>query len=349
MKNVNIPIPHWVTALIAIVATGFAITFGIQDNGDGGKTIVISVGTRTVPTQTKVDSSPAPGTQPIAVTAPAGVQAQVAANTEDQLHGEVPPGVTPKQASDSQIKQDQLAHNDQLPIVQPDAAPTQRGCVSRFVRNYSSRRGVAPREFTLHYTVSHNVPGWNDVDAVVNLFNTSSSQASSNYVVDAEGHCAYIVRESDKAWTQAGGNPYSVSVEIIAYGNEKTFCTGPCRRKVGLIISDSARRWHFPLSRGSVSGCLPLKPGIIQHKDWGLCGGGHFDVTPFSVGPFIIASRAARCSEGCQVRREHALAHKSIRDHRCASESRTRSTNCRTYYARNHAMHARARQLHVSL
>jgi N-acetyl-anhydromuramyl-L-alanine amidase AmpD len=63
----------------------------------------------------------------------------------------------------------------------------------------------------LHYTVSPNRVGWSDVNAVVAEFANPAFQASSNYVIDGEGHCAYIVRESDKAWTQAAANPFAIS------------------------------------------------------------------------------------------------------------------------------------------
>jgi len=164
------------------------------------------------------------------------------------------------------------------------------------VQNYSSRRGVAPRIWTLHYTVSHNITGWGDVNAIVNLFNTASAQASSNYVIDSEGHCAYIVRESDKSWTQAGGNPYSISVEVIDYGNESRYLAPAGLAKLDEVISDSAARWHIPIQRGAVNGCVPTRAGIVQHKDWGLCGGGHFDISPFPVDPVIASVRAWRAA-----------------------------------------------------
>lgn len=264
------------------------------------------------------------------------------------LRDESPPGVSPVEINASIKKQERLAANDQLPIVQPDAAPVQRGCRSEFVRNYSTRRGVRPREWTLHYTVSPNRPGWSDVNAVVALFNTSRSQASSNYVVDAEGHCAYIVRESDKAWTQAGGNPYSISVEIINSGHEETLAGSAGLKKVGLIISDSAKRWQIPLSRGIVAGCIPVKPGIIQHKDWGLCGGGHFDIAPFSVAPVIQAAVAARsggCSARCRrardLRKRHRVTHLSLRTAKGSARRKLRT--------RNRALHKAAKKERISL
>jgi N-acetyl-anhydromuramyl-L-alanine amidase AmpD len=98
-----------------------------------------------------------------------------------------------------------------------------QGCATRFVRNQSGRGGIRPQWQVWHYTVSHNVPGWADVNSVVALFDRASSQASSNFVIDAEGHCAYIVPIEAKAWTQAAGNPFSISYEIVDYGNEPAY------------------------------------------------------------------------------------------------------------------------------
>lgn len=295
------PLSHALLAIVtALAAVG--VTIVVDDQGPGHRTVTVHVGGPTVPATSTVDSSAKPGVQPTVVKAPPAAARDVAGSPElvqaGGLRNEAPAGVTLEQVDRSIAKQEALAQNDQLPIVQPDAAPSQRGCVSRFVRNYSSRRGVRPREWTLHYTVSANRPGWSDVWAIVNLFNTTSAQASSNYVIDSEGHCAYIVRESDKAWTQAGGNPYAISVEVVATGKEHRYLEPAGARKLAMVMSDSLKRWGIPVQRGAVSGCVPRRAGIIQHRDWGACGGGHFDISPFSVAP-VIASVAA-------YRRAHA-------------------------------------------
>jgi peptidoglycan hydrolase-like protein with peptidoglycan-binding domain len=162
------------------------------------------------------------------------------------------------------------------------------------VQNFSSRRGVPPRIFVLHYTVSANRPGWSDVYAVSSLFDRPAFSASSNYVIDNEGHCAYIVRESDKAWTQAAANPFSISAEIINTGHEPTLAAKAGLEKLGLVIDDAAKRWDIPLQEGLVRGCVVVRPGIVDHHSLGACGGGHFDITPYSVPQVIAAARKHR-------------------------------------------------------
>ncbi len=274
-----------ILALAGVVLLGGTIVIvgDVQTPGGGHQTITITVR--------------GSGGQPITITAPKTAVQQATATDvgrHQDLRTEAPAGVPGQQLDAGRAQQEQLAATDQLPIVTPDAAPVQAGCVSRFVQNYSSRRGVRPRLFVLHYTVSPNRSGWSDVNAITSLFDTPSFQASSNYVVDNEGHCAYIVRESDKAWTQAGFNSVAVSVEQINTGSEPSYAGTAGLAKLARIISDSTARWHIPLRRGAVSGCTVTRAGIVDHNTLGACGGGHDDITPFAVDQVIAAARAYR-------------------------------------------------------
>jgi hypothetical protein len=289
---------RWLASIVATVLVTFGVTLVVTDDNNDGRPdkVTVTVG-RTVPQQTKVDTSPRPGRQEGTVSAPKAAVDQVAATDAGDHEGarnETPPGVSRSDLEAGREAQDRLAANDQLPAVTPDAAPSQRGCTSAFVRNYSTRRGVKPRLWVIHYTVSSNRPGIGDVNAVVNLFNTPAFAASSNYVIDREGNCKYIVRESDKAWTQAAANPFAISVEIINSGREGNLIDGPGLKKLGQIISDSAKRWNIPLRAGAVNGCAPSRSGIVTHQMLGACGGGHVDVSPYALAPIIAAAKAAR-------------------------------------------------------
>jgi hypothetical protein len=215
---------------------------------------------------------------------------------------ETPAGAPRSVIEAAREQQDTLAADDQLPIVTPLAAPEQRGCVTHLVVNYSSRRGVRPRLFVLHYTVSPNRPGWDDVNAVVGEFNTPAFQASSNYVIDNEGHCAYIVRESDKAWTQAAMNPVSLSVEVINTGRESTYAGTVGLAKVALVVSDALKRWAIPVQLGAVSNGVVTRAGIVDHGMLGVAGGGHHDIAPFSVQAVIEAVKHERALEAAAHR-----------------------------------------------
>lgn len=275
-------------AALAALAAAVTITIVITDDtGPTGhhRAVTIHVGT---------DSDRANGAD-ATITVPAAAITQAEGSDvahHDGLKSEDPAGLTQAQANALQDAQDQAARNDQLPIVTPDAAPSQRGCRSQFISSYSSRRGVAPRLFVLHYTVSPNRLGWSDVDSIVALFARSSFQASSNYVLDGEGHCAYIVRESDKAWTQAAANPFSISVEVINTGSEPQYIAPAGLKRLAVIIHDAAARWDIPIRQGAVAGCVPTRAGIVTHQMLGLCGGGHHDISPYALGAVIAAARA---------------------------------------------------------
>lgn len=212
----------------------------------------------------------------------------------DGLKTELPPNVTTEQLEQAQEQQQRLAEADNLPVLSPLAAPEQQGCRSTFVQNASSRRGVRPRLWVLHYTVSANRPGWSDVDAIVSLFNRPSFAASSHYVIDSEGHCAYIVREVDKSWTEATFNPVGISVEVIANGSEGRYLARAGLQKLAQVISDSAKRWDIPIRQGATSGCTVTRSGIVDHQSLGSCGGGHADITPYSVSTVIDAVQKVR-------------------------------------------------------
>lgn len=275
----------FVTAILAAIGGTVLV---IDTDGPGPKPAHTITIPRAIPSITaQVETA---DKQKTTVTAPAEAVVQVAKAGESDLRDESP---TPANVQ----AQDDAAQNDQLPLVSPDAAPSQRGCASRFVRNFSSRRGVAPRVITLHETVSNDISGWGDVNAIVAWFNNPRSQASSNYIIDREGHCAYSVRESDKAWTQASANPWVVSFEIINPARRtptvKNLIDGPGRKKLLGIINDISKRWNIPIRRARNSDCTVSRSGINDHYSWERCGGGHVDVDPFrrSVDPIIVDAR----------------------------------------------------------
>lgn len=281
-------------ALLTLVL-GIGITIVATDDGGDNpsgkhhRTVTVHVGGGTAA------ATSTPGNDPtVALTPAAQAYAKGAASSElghhDDLRNEDPAGVSNEDLAAGALQQDELAKTDNLPIVTPDAAPQQAGCTTHLVRNFSSRRGVRPRLFVLHYTVSPNRPGWGDVNAVVSLFDRSAFQASSNYVIDNEGNCAYIVRESDKAWTQAAANPVSISVEVINTGHEPTYAGSVGLAKIARVIHDADARWAIPNQRGAVNGCTVARAGIIDHHSLGACGGGHFDIQPpYSVDAVIAA------------------------------------------------------------
>lgn len=214
---------------------------------------------------------------------------QVEQSAERNLRDETPVNVSPE------TQREGIARNDQRAGTQPSTtgAPRQGGCGLKFVRNYSSREGVKPLLWVLHYTVSPNRTGWSDVDAIVAWFDNPRSQASSNYVIDNEGHCKLIVRESSKAWTQAYFNRWSISVEVINTGSESSYAGKAGLAKVAKVVSDSTKRNRIPLRRARTNGCTIVRSGVTDHDALG-CGNTHTDIKPYSTSQVLAAAKRYR-------------------------------------------------------
>lgn len=157
------------------------------------------------------------------------------------------------------------------------------GCTTRLnTHNFSTRAGQPIRLLVAHYTVSRNVPGWADVNANADFLNRASTKASANAIIDAEGNCAYTVPIDLKAWTQAAANPYSVSIEFVAMGDEGRLTTAQVDRG-GRFFADVARREHIPVRLGAVdASCRPTRSGVLDHAMLEACGGGHHDLRPLN-------------------------------------------------------------------
>lgn len=290
-------LPTWVRVVLALGAllavTGVGLDIAVDD---GHKERSISVRVDGRDRDRKADDTlTVPADAPGAKAGPEA--AREVPEAKDNMRTEVPPGL-PKGAADfAREQQEELAQNDNLPIVQPDAAPEQRGCSSRFVANKSSRRGVKPRLWVAHYTVSGNLPGLADLLGLTALSNRLSSQVSWSYNIDRDGNCFYTVRESDKPWTNTTMNPVSITAEFVNTGHEFPFLKAEGFAKAGLVISDSTKRWAIPLQVGAIntSRCTVTRPGIVDHHMLGPCGGGHVDIAPpFSVQALVNAAIKAR-------------------------------------------------------
>jgi hypothetical protein len=289
-------------AIVAVLASvGVTVAVTTSDDGSGHKSTTVTVTARNGPQ----------------VEAPkAQVQQLVQSGEEQNLGAEK--GVTPQVLK----KQDAVA-SPQAPIITgapPLASAHQNGCLTRAIpTNWSYRNGTRPSLVLLHYTVSRNVPGWSDVNSIVAFFSRSATQASSNYVIDNEGHCVLMVPESEKAWAQAGFNSATAcSIEVINSGGESSYIgssSGPGARQLARVVHDCEARWHIPNRYGAVSGCVPTRSGVVQHADLGLCGGGHRDIEPFGRSQVarVIASAGSSPKPISAAQRKHCTELNTLR------------------------------------
>jgi hypothetical protein len=166
-----------------------------------------------------------------------------------------------------------------------------RGCVTDFNQHNFSTRGTAHAQLLVaHWTASPNVAGWADVNGNKDWLNRPTTKASSHFIIDFEGHCVYTVPITLKAWTQANANPYSVSIEFVGTGREPGL-SPEAIAKGGLVFGQVARQLHIPLRRGASSNCVPTTSGMVDHKSFGACGGGHPDIGTWPLEPLITAAR----------------------------------------------------------
>lgn len=170
----------------------------------------------------------------------------------------------------------------------PLAAQEFPGCRTRFVRNYSSRNGVKPQVIVWHQTVSRDRPGWADQDGLTALANNPSSGVSWHLLIGGvDGNCTYSVPLTMKAWTQANANPFSIGIEVQAYGDEPSYVEPAGERRLLAVTRELGRRHGIPMRRGIVRDCRVVRSGIVEHSDLGPCGGGHADVTPWTTDHLI--------------------------------------------------------------
>lgn len=237
------------------------------------------------------------------------------AGDHDQAKDETPAGAPLEELKQAQDQRDKIrATQPALPTAGASAGFP--GCVTRFVGNQSSRNGVRPQQIWNHYTVSPNRPGWGDVWGIVAYFDRRSVGASSHFVIDAEGHCAYIVPIEAKSWTQAAANPIAISIEIINSGSEPRLMGPAGYAKLAQVHREIGRRTGIPMRRGIVRGCSSARSGIVQHLDGGTCAGGHHDITPYSIAE-VVKLAASSSSGPVSYRRGQTKPERLITDRRC--------------------------------
>lgn len=271
---------HVRAAVAALLAVALVVLLAPYDENSSTKTtkprttVTVTLGGQG---NTKVALPPA--AQAVAANQAAQDQAGQTQAAESDLHEDVAPTSGEVKAGNQAAPDEQPPIPAHVPLAAPRPPP---GCFAAFVRNQSSRRGAKIALGVIHWTGSSNIANSRaDVLGNVRWFDTPAAQASSTYITDDDGNCAYTVPETAKAWTQAAANPWSLSIEVTNPGVLPLFHGSAGRNRVLEIMRRWHKLWGLPYRRASVnSSCVPTRSGFLAHRDLGSCGGGHPDVGP---------------------------------------------------------------------
>lgn len=269
-----------IVAAIAALLAGITVTIVIDTGGGGGGTRTITIGQPAV-TTAMVDGADADTKRddPLPLTAKAvGVIQDASGGELKDLRGE-------------------LRGSDPTPagvVDGPLASQEWPGCKTAFVKAFSSRRNVTPTAFAIHYTAGPNLAGWADVDGLTGYSNNLQHQVSWHFAVDREGHCAYNVPVTQKAWTISGLNSQTINVEVVGTGHEPDYAGTAGIATLARIVAHVHHIYpKIPIALGATDGhCHVTRPGIITHWMGGPCSGGHVDIRPYSIATVIGQLRA---------------------------------------------------------
>lgn len=123
-------------------------------------------------------------------------------------------------------------------------------------------------------------------------FHNPHAKASSHFGVGRDGTLLQWVDTDSKAWTEADGNPYWVSVECEGRGGEEL--THEQIAMIGKLFEWLERSYHFGFANAST----PSQKGLGHHSMGGLAWGGHFNCPGLKV----IAQKKQILSEALLIR-----------------------------------------------
>jgi hypothetical protein len=151
---------------------------------------------------------------------------------------------------------------------------------THLTRCHSTRGGADTLLIVVHDTEGANVPGITDLVQLGKYWDSTygTARASSSHVgVDLEGNSARYVRDTEKAWTQAYYNPWSLSIENIGIAG-KTNWSEKMYQENARWIAYWCHNHGIRCYKGAVTRDGRIqKSGVVRHRDLGSLGGGHVD------------------------------------------------------------------------
>ncbi len=142
--------------------------------------------------------------------------------------------------------------------------------------NYTPGRSEPPR-----LIVIHTAEGARTIESLGNWFANPNARASSHAGIDdTPKTCGIYVQRGNRAWTQAGANGVSVSVELCgfaAWTTEEWLEHPDMLANCAAWIREEAAAFNIPIVRLTPEEARNGGIGVCDHDDLGAWGGGHWD------------------------------------------------------------------------
>jgi hypothetical protein len=157
----------------------------------------------------------------------------------------------------------------------------------------SSREGARIHGLVLHTTEGSDNPHGDPPQDLVTLGSIfDGEEASAHLGVNVIGKFGRYVPDSAKAWAVCNANPQTLSLEQVAFAH---YSHDEWMRHRHQQLHGAAEflvyghiHYGVPLQKGECSGATITRPGVFQHKDFGIAGCGHSDCGPGYPEGYVI-------------------------------------------------------------
>lgn len=155
----------------------------------------------------------------------------------------------------------------------------------------SSREGARIHGLVLHTTEGGDSPeGDADLKTLGSIFD--GEEASAHLGVNVRGHFGRYVPDEAKAWAVCNYNSQTLSLEQIGFAHfsHREWMEQRHDQLHGAAEFLVYGHVHYgvPLQKGECSGGAITRPGVFQHKDFGISGCGHVDCGPGYPEGYVI-------------------------------------------------------------
>jgi hypothetical protein len=157
----------------------------------------------------------------------------------------------------------------------------------------SSREGARIHGLVLHTTEGGDAPHGDPPSDLVTLGSIfDGEEASAHLGVNVDGKFGRYVEDGMKAWAVCELNSVTLNLEQIAFAHfsrdEWMAHRHAQLHGAAEFLAYGHMHYGVPLEKGECSGAAITRPGVFQHKDFGIMGSGHVDCGPGYPEGYVI-------------------------------------------------------------